>query len=64
MVGLLAASWDKTMTDNKRSDTEIDGMDSGDFYHYMLDKDHVEWARHCNRMGKLGLVTLAVEYVT
>jgi hypothetical protein len=36
------------------TDAEIDAMSDGDFYHYMLDKNCYEWARHCNR--KMGLV--------
>lgn len=38
-----------------KTDAEVDALSEGDFYHYMLDKDHVEWARHANRMSKLGL---------
>lgn len=38
-----------------KTDAEVDAMSDGYFYHYMLDKDHVEWARQANRKGKLGL---------
>jgi hypothetical protein len=34
---------------------EIDAMSDGEFCYYMLDKDHYEWARHCNRKLDLGL---------
>jgi hypothetical protein len=38
-----------------KSDEEIRAMSDGDFYHYMLDKDHTHWAKWANVMGKLNL---------
>ena len=37
------------------TDAELDAMSDGEFYHYMLDKDHCEWARQANRKLQLGL---------
>lgn len=49
------------MASEKISDEQIDAMSDGNFYHYMLDKDHYEWARQINRRGKLGLDTTKEE---
>lgn len=38
-----------------KPDEEVDAMSDGYFYLYMLDKDHLEWARQANRKGGLGL---------
>lgn len=38
-----------------KTDMEIDAMSSGEFYHYMLDKNGFEWAKQANRMARLGL---------
>lgn len=37
------------------TDDEIAALSDGDFYHYMLNKDHTHWAKWANRTGKLGL---------
>jgi hypothetical protein len=39
----------------QKADSELDSMSDGDFYHFMLDKDHQEWARAANRRLRLGL---------
>lgn len=38
-----------------KSDAEVGAMSDGDFYHYMLDKSHVEWAKWANIKSDLGL---------
>ena len=37
------------------TDEQINAMSDGNFYHYMLDKDHYEWAKWANRKSGLGL---------
>jgi hypothetical protein len=44
-----------------KTDNEIDAMSDGEFYHYMLHKDHCEWARQANRKLILGLSPEAEE---
>lgn len=34
---------------------EVDALEGGDLYHYLLDKDHNEWARVINRQAKFEL---------
>jgi hypothetical protein len=45
----------------QKTDEELDAMTDGDFYHYMLDKDHYVWAQQANRKLKLGLSADAVD---
>lgn len=45
----------QTLAARMTMDAEIDAMSDGEFYHYMLDKDHYEWARQANRKLGLGL---------
>lgn len=39
----------------KLTDAELDALSDGEFYFYMLNQDHCEWARQANRRMKLGL---------